>query len=148
MLFTMGELLFRVNRSHVDPLAQLPGPVADHGRLWSGRAVTSSRGSWLVWPASENCVMWAPSSERPGGIEHSRAVPGRVAGRAGPVDPHVEVRERAEALRGEQLPGAGGEGLIALGKRDGDEAPEAGGLVWVFPGQDVIPQFRWAIGPQ
>src|SRR5262249_23779278 len=59
-----------------------------------------------------------------GGVEHPGAIPGLVACRPRPVDPDVDVRQRAETLCGEQLAGAGGEGAVALGQRDSDERIE------------------------
>jgi len=41
-----------------------------------------------------------------GGIEHPGAIPGSVACRTRPVDSDVDVRQRAEAPRSEQLTGA------------------------------------------
>src|SRR6516162_2366447 len=63
-----------------------------------------------------------------GGIEHPGAIPGLVTCRPRPVDPDVDVRQRAEAPRGEQLAGARGKAPIALGQRDSDERTEAGRL--------------------
>ena len=56
-----------------------------------------------------------------GGIEHPGAIPGFVACRPWPVDPDIDVRQRAETLRGEQLPGARREGPVTLGQRDSYE---------------------------
>ena len=55
------------------------------------------------------------------GIEHPGAIPGWVARRPRPVDPDVDVRQRAKAPCGEQLAGACREGRVALRQRDGDE---------------------------
>src|SRR5262249_13597612 len=56
-----------------------------------------------------------------GGIEHPGAIPRWVARWPRPVDPDVDVRQRAKAPRGEQLAGPRGEGRVALRQRDGDE---------------------------
>ena len=50
-----------------------------------------------------------------GGIEHPATIPGLVARRFRPVDPDVELRQWAKALRGEQLAGPRGQGPIAVG---------------------------------
>ncbi len=64
-----------------------------------------------------------------GGIEHPGGVPGRVPRGRGPVDADVHVGDRPEASLGQQLAGAGGEGLVALKERDGGVGLEPGGLV-------------------
>ena len=64
-----------------------------------------------------------------GGIEHPRAVPAGVPRGSGPVDPHIDVRERPEASLGQELAGARRERLVALGEGDGGERAEPGGLV-------------------
>src|SRR5262249_38808700 len=61
-----------------------------------------------------------------GGIEHPSAIPGLVARRSRPVEPDVDVRQRAKAPHSEQLAGARGEGRVALGQRDGDKRTEPG----------------------
>src|SRR5499425_995965 len=55
------------------------------------------------------------------GVEHPRRVPGRIARRGRPIEPEVEVRERAEGAIGEHAPGASYERRVALGKRQGHE---------------------------
>src|SRR5262249_41604028 len=55
------------------------------------------------------------------GIEHPSAIPRWVARRPRPIDPDVDVRQRAKAPRGKQLAGARGEGRVALRQWDGDE---------------------------
>src|SRR5215472_4828530 len=61
-----------------------------------------------------------------GGIQHPSAIPGLVARRSRPVEPDVDVRQRAKAPHSEQLAGARGEGRVALGQRDGDKRIEPG----------------------
>src|SRR5262249_53961597 len=63
-----------------------------------------------------------------GGIETPGTTPGLVTCRPRPIDPDVDVRQPAEAPRGEQLAGARGEAPIALGQRDSDERTEPGPL--------------------
>src|SRR5262245_63980462 len=63
-----------------------------------------------------------------GGIEHPSAIPGLVARRSRPVEPDVDVRQRAKAPHSEQLAGARREGRVALGQRDGDKRIEPGRL--------------------
>ena len=65
------------------------------------------------------------ATARLGRIEHPRAIPRWVACRSRPVDPDVDVRQWAEASRGEQLAGAHGERCVALGQRNRDERIEA-----------------------
>src|SRR5262249_60582287 len=49
-------------------------------------------------------------------IEHPRTIPCRIPWRCRPVDPNVDVRERAEASGVEQLTGTDREGLVSLGQ--------------------------------
>src|SRR6516162_4131797 len=98
------------NRSVVFNRALMRAPAqlgASHLRLLAGQVKEH------VQPVRPQ-VPEAPAAGL-GGIEHPSAIPGLVARRSRPVEPDVDVRQRAKAPHSEQLAGARGEGRVALG---------------------------------
>src|SRR5262249_14481251 len=91
---------------------------ASHLRLLAGQV---KEHVYPVWPQVAEAA-----AAGLGGIEHPSAIPGLVARRSRPVEPNVDVRQRAKAPHSEQLAGARGEGRVALGQRDGDKRIEPG----------------------